>query len=115
MHLSVSVVHDQLVAKVSRAPLDSLHHPSVDILFESAARALGSHVIGLVLTGMGSDGLVGSRAIIQAGGRVLAESAESCVVYGMPRSVIEHGLATAQSPLAELPALLLETLRRPAH
>jgi two-component system chemotaxis response regulator CheB len=54
--------------------------------------------------------LEGSKAIARAGGHVLAESAESCVVYGMPRSVIEQGVATAQAPLDGLPALLLRTL-----
>jgi two-component system, chemotaxis family, protein-glutamate methylesterase/glutaminase len=108
MHLRVQAIGGRLVARTSREPVAVLHHPSVNVLFESAAKHVGAAVVGLVLTGMGDDGLVGARAIRSAGGRVLAESAASCVVYGMPRVVIEAGLADAEAPLAALPARLLE-------
>lgn len=62
----------------------SLYRPSVDLLFRSAAAAFGEGVLGVVLTGMGDDGLEGSRAIHEAGGKILAEAESSCVVYGMP-------------------------------
>lgn len=70
-----------------------LHRPSVDELFKSAAAVLGPRVLAVVLTGMGDDGLDGARALTRAGARIVAESETSCVVYGMPRAVIEHGLA----------------------
>ena len=70
-----------------------LHQPSVDALFTSAAEVLGRRALGVVLTGMGDDGLVGARALHAAGARVLAEAEESCVVYGMPRAIAEAGLA----------------------
>jgi two-component system chemotaxis response regulator CheB len=73
--------------------------PSVDELFESGATAVGSGVLGVVLTGMGDDGLVGARAIVGAGGALLTEAASSCVVYGMPRSVHEAGLGAVTLPL----------------
>jgi two-component system, chemotaxis family, protein-glutamate methylesterase/glutaminase len=75
------------------------HVPSVDELFDSGARAAGSRVLGIVLTGMGDDGLAGSRAISAAGGRLLTESPSSAVVYGMPRSVFEAGLGARSAPL----------------
>lgn len=110
MHLRVQRELDRFVARVSREPLDLPHHPSVDVLFESAAAHAGSGALAVVLTGMGDDGLKGARAIRQAGGRVLAESAASCVVYGMPRSVIEAGLVNEEATLEQLPRHLLEQL-----
>ncbi len=65
--------------------------PSIDLLFESAARALGSRVCAVVLTGMGSDGRDGLRPVKEAGGLTLAESEESAVVYGMPREAVASG------------------------
>jgi two-component system chemotaxis response regulator CheB len=59
---------------------------------------------------MGNDGLRGCEAIRRTGGRVLAESAESCVVYGMPRSVIEAGFASAEAPLDQIPNLLVDQI-----
>jgi two-component system chemotaxis response regulator CheB len=84
------------------------HHvrPAVDITMESAATQHGAHVVGAVLTGMGSDGTAGCRAIKEAGGRVAAEDESTSVVFGMPRSVIEAGLADHVVPLDEMGALL---------
>lgn len=73
--------------------------PSVDELFTSAAAAAGAGVLGVVLTGMGDDGLVGSRAIAAAGGALLTEAASTCVVYGMPRCVFDAGLDAEAVPL----------------
>jgi two-component system chemotaxis response regulator CheB len=105
-----SVSGPGLTAKLDIGPLDTPHRPSVDVLFRSAAEHAGRGAVGVVLTGMGNDGLAGSRAIREAGGRILTEAEVSCVVYGMPRSVFEAGLATAQAPLQAMPALILRTL-----
>jgi two-component system chemotaxis response regulator CheB len=110
LHLRIREVAGRFFAVVSSAPRDLPYHPSVDELFKSAAAAAGSGVVGVVLTGMGNDGEAGSAAIRAAGGRVLAESEESCVVYGMPRTVIEGGHANAQAPLEGIPALLVHTV-----
>jgi two-component system chemotaxis response regulator CheB len=64
----------------------------VDVLMASVARAYGHFAMGVVLTGMGSDGVEGLRAIREAGGRTLAESEESCVIYGMPKAAAEAGV-----------------------
>ncbi|WP_437986138.1 chemotaxis-specific protein-glutamate methyltransferase CheB [Sorangium sp. So ce117] len=88
----------------------SLYCPSVDLLFASAAAEFGPGVLGVVLTGMGDDGLEGSRAIRAAGGRILAEAESSCVVYGMPRRVLEAGLAATAAPLEQMPAAILRHL-----
>jgi two-component system, chemotaxis family, protein-glutamate methylesterase/glutaminase len=81
--------------------------PSADALFESAAARLGDRTLAIVLTGMGEDGARGAEAVRKAGGYVIAESNESAVVFGMPRSVIERGCANAMLPLSAMPAILL--------
>ncbi|MES2965862.1 MAG: chemotaxis-specific protein-glutamate methyltransferase CheB [Bdellovibrionota bacterium] len=110
LHLRVRKRGEKFFAEVSRLPIEAIHHPSVDILFESAAQAAGSGVIAIVMTGMGSDGFLGTKAIREVGGRVLAESASSCVVFGMPRCVIEGGTANFEAVLDELPALLVDQI-----
>jgi len=80
-------------------PRAVLHRPSADVLMASAAKAWGARVLGIVLTGMGSDGVEGLRAIRDAGGRTLAESEESCVIYGMPKAAMEAGVVERSVPL----------------
>ena len=98
MHLRVERRGGALYSVVSPLPLQPFT-PSVDELFVSGARAVGSGALGVVLTGMGDDGLVGSRAIAAAGGALLTEAAASCVVYGMPRCVEEAGIGAVSLPL----------------
>ncbi len=73
--------------------------PSVDELFESGAELLGPRALGVILTGMGDDGLAGARAIHARGGSLITESMSTCVVYGMPRVVDEAGLGATSLPL----------------
>ena len=91
-------------------PVEALYRPSIDVLFESAAAMWGSRVIAVVLTGMGDDGTRGARAIRAAGGTVLTESEASCVVYGMPRAVVEAGLSDANAPLTGMIDLIAARL-----
>lgn len=111
MHLKVERQGSGCVARLDSLPLHTPHHPSVDVLFESAAAARGADVVGVVLTGMGDDGLVGSRAIRAAGGAVLTESESSCVVYGMPRAVREAGLSSGSTSLQGMVSLLSRHVR----
>jgi two-component system chemotaxis response regulator CheB len=111
MHLRVEREGKRAWARLDRLPAHTPHHPSVDVLFESAAASWGADAVGVVLTGMGNDGLVGAGAIRAAGGCVLTESADSCVVYGMPRVVDEAGLSSGSASLVELPALLQRYVR----
>lgn len=101
---------ERLLAHLDVDPLTALYRPSVDVLFETAARAMDGRVLGVVLTGMGDDGLKGARAICAAGGRVVTEAESSSVIYGMPRVVREAGLSTAEAPLDEMPALIARQL-----
>jgi two-component system chemotaxis response regulator CheB len=80
--------------------------PSGDLLLKTAAEAAGPRVIGVVLTGMGDDGLAGARAVREAGGVVVAESEQSAVVYGMPGGVVRAGLANHVLSLGEIASFL---------
>jgi len=83
-------------------PRSALHRPSVDVLMASVAKAYGRRSLGVLLTGMGSDGVEGLRAIRQTGGRTFAESEESCVIYGMPKAAVEAGVVDRSVPLARM-------------
>lgn len=105
----------QRVDTLTRVTLDFTlgkhpHAPSVDRLFQSAAEQYGSGALGVVLTGMGDDGTVGAAAIKRAGGAVLTESASSCVVYGMPRSVKEAGSSDGEATLEAMAAAIVQQL-----
>jgi two-component system, chemotaxis family, protein-glutamate methylesterase/glutaminase len=76
--------------------------PAVDVSFESAARAVGAGALGVVLTGMGADGLKGGGDIIAAGGNIIAQDEASSVVWGMPGAVAKNGLCAAVEPVAKL-------------
>lgn len=91
-------------------PLDTLHRPSVDVMFQSAAEVFGNRVLGVVMTGMGSDGRDGAAWIKAKGGTIVTESQASCVVYGMPRSVAEAGLSDYSAPLEALAAAIVERI-----
>lgn len=110
MHLKIYKINDRLYAHVTSEPVESLYHPSVDVLFSSAAEAVGEGAIGVILTGMGNDGMKGSHDIKNAGGWIIAESASSCVVYGMPRSVIESGAASEEAPLEDIVNTIIKRL-----
>lgn len=99
-----------LTTTLDIAPADAVHRPSVDVLFESAARAVGPRVLGVVMTGMGDDGLAGARAIRAAGGHVIVEAETSCVVYGMPRAVAAAGLANEHVPLRRMASAIVDAV-----
>jgi two-component system, chemotaxis family, protein-glutamate methylesterase/glutaminase len=75
------------------------HRPSVDILFRSVAAEFGSRSVGVLMTGMGEDGATGLGLIMNSGGLTIAQSEESCVVFGMPKAAIERGFAMRVVPL----------------
>ena len=88
-------------------PRDALHRPSADVLMSSVAEAYGPGAVGVVLTGMGADGTEGLRAIRAAGGRTVAESEETCVIYGMPKAAIEAGVVDRAVPLGSVAGEIL--------
>jgi two-component system, chemotaxis family, protein-glutamate methylesterase/glutaminase len=110
LHLRL-VRHGTAVESVlDSQPSTTPHRPAVDVLFESAAQAYGARVLGVVLTGMGDDGTQGARAIKAAGGELLTEAESSCVVYGMPRSVVEAGLSAASVRIDAMAAEIVRHL-----
>lgn len=78
---------------VTTEPTSALYKPSVNVLMETAGNGLGRRVLGVMLTGMGSDGCEGAKVLKQRGGYLIAQNEASCVVYGMPKAVVDAGLA----------------------
>jgi two-component system chemotaxis response regulator CheB len=85
--------------KLDGGPPVAGHRPSADILFASVARAYAHNSIGVILTGMGSDGAKGIVAIKNAGGKAIAQDEESCVVFGMPKAAVQTGVVDKVLPL----------------
>jgi two-component system chemotaxis response regulator CheB len=110
IHLKLKTYDEGVGVQLDTEPSTSIHRPSVDALFKSAAQTLGKRALGVILTGMGDDGLSGSRAITAAGGQVITEAESSCVVYGMPRVVNEAGLSSAEVPLEHMVAEVMSRL-----
>lgn len=78
---------------VTDDPRDALYKPTVNLLMETAGKTMGRRVLGVMLTGMGSDGVDGARVLKEKGGWLIAQSEATCVVYGMPKAVVDAGLA----------------------
>jgi two-component system chemotaxis response regulator CheB len=105
-HMKVARRDGNAVIAIEDGPLVNFCKPAVDPLFASAAEVWGNKVLALVLTGMGSDGLSGAKAVVAAGGHVMAQDEESSVVWGMPGQVTNAGLCSAVLPLPEIAAKL---------
>jgi len=95
-----------VICKLSQAPTRQGCRPSMDALLESLVDVYGERIVAAILTGMGCDGLAGCRAVKAAGGTVVAQNRESCTVYGMPKAVIDAGLADVVLPLDAIGKLL---------
>lgn len=100
LHLRVERREGQLFAELGHEPDDVAHIPSIDVLFESAARSVGRRAVGVLLTGMGQDGAKGMAALKGRGGYTIAQNEESCIVYGMPRSALTlNGVVEMVAPV----------------
>ena len=110
-HLSFKRKADgKVVTHLDARPFDSLHRPSVDVMFQSAAEVYGNRVLGVVMTGMGSDGKQGAAWIKSQGGLVFTEAESSCVVYGMPCAVVEAGLSDKSIALEDMARAVREVV-----
>jgi two-component system chemotaxis response regulator CheB len=87
------------------------HKPSVDVLFNSAARVAGANALGVMLTGMGADGAKAMREMRDAGAYNIAQDEASCVVFGMPKEAIAHGATHEVLPVNRIAGKLIERLR----
>lgn len=106
LHLKFQRNGSKVRISISKDPIDSLHRPSVDVMFRSAFDVFGGRVLAAVMTGMGRDGLEGSKLIKSAGGKIVAQSEETCVVYGMPKAIVDAELADAIVSLDEMASTL---------
>jgi two-component system chemotaxis response regulator CheB len=106
-HLVVRRSGAQYVVDVLDGPAVSLHRPSVDVLFRSAAQAAGPNAVGVILTGMGDDGADGMAELKAAGARTIAQDEETSVVFGMPREAIARGAVDEVLPLGRIAHALL--------
>ena len=110
-HLEVVRTNGLARLRVTDDPPENSCRPAVDVLFRSAAQVYGGGLLGVVLTGMGADGLRGCLAIRERGGSILAQDEASSVVWGMPGAVVNAGLADAVLPLTDLPAEIVRVTR----
>jgi two-component system chemotaxis response regulator CheB len=97
-HLTVDRSENLAVVRLLRGPSSSGCLPSVDPMFASIGAAYGPSALGVILTGMGRDGVEGAARLVASGGSILAQDEASCAVWGMPRAVLEAGLACAVLP-----------------
>lgn len=109
-HMAVEQSRDGVRLRLNDAPPENSCRPAVDVLFRSVAAAYGPKVLGVVLTGMGQDGLKGSQSICSAGGVLLAQDEATSVVWGMPGAVATAGLPENILPLQELAPEILRRL-----
>lgn len=105
-HLSLALVNGKITTLLDQGPQRNSVRPAADFLFETAAQIFGSKVMGIVLTGMGEDGLAGSKAVKSASGGILIQNQESCVVFGMPGAVHAAGAFDAQGDLEAIQKIL---------
>ena len=110
-HLSLTRSGANYVAQVDLEPPVNRHRPSVDVLFDSAAKYAGKNAVGVILTGMGRDGAEGLLRMRQAGAYTLAQDEASCVVFGMPREAIALGAANETVALQDMSQRVLAYLR----
>lgn len=94
-HLTVRNTAGRLIVQLDNTPAPSGCMPSVDPMFASLAEEVGAHALGVVLSGMGRDGVEGGARLVAAGGTIFAQDEASCAVWGMPRAIAEAGLASA--------------------
>ncbi|MFW5837763.1 MAG: protein-glutamate methylesterase/protein-glutamine glutaminase [Desulfovibrionaceae bacterium] len=109
-HLVLEQRVSRIDVRVSDEPRDALYKPSANVLINSMAASSARRGLGVILTGMGADGLEGVRLLKQKGGRALAQSDATCVVYGMPKAIVDAGLADEVVDIDDMAEALIENL-----
>ncbi len=112
-HMSLERVGAVYKVAVKAGPRVCYQRPSVDVLFQSVAAVAGKRAVGVLLTGMGSDGAQGLLAMRQAGAPTIAQDESTCVVFGMPKEAIRMGAAGQVVPLERIPHAILSSLQTP--
>lgn len=111
-HLTMEKSGEKIFASIKKSSTSDRYIPSIDVMMKSASEIYGSKTMGIVLTGMGSDGKTGMLEIKKRGGFTIAESEESSVVFGMPQEVIMSGGANIVIPLEEIPVEILKKTKK---
>lgn len=106
-HMEIHRSANQVRIRLTDAPPENSCRPSVDVLFRSVHKTYGPHILATILTGMGSDGALGCEVINEGGGQIIAQDEASCVVWGMPRAVVEAQLAHKILPLDRIPGQIV--------
>ena len=102
-HLSiVKEKRGDFIISLSNEPEDLINRPSVSVMMESVAKGYPGKALGVILTGMGSDGLLGMKKIKETGGKTIAQNEATCVVYGMPKAVVDAGVADMVLPIYKI-------------
>lgn len=96
---------------VTEEPRDALYKPTVNLLMETAGRTMGRRTLGVMLTGMGSDGCEGARVLREKGGCLIAQNEASCVVYGMPKAVVDAKLANLILDADDIAKAIITTVK----
>lgn len=110
-HMVLERNSDKVKVRLSSDPLVNFVRPSVDVTMFSAVDVFGKDVIGVVLTGMGKDGLAGARKIKENGGSIIVQDEATSVVWGMPKMVYKAGLADRILPLSDIPKAIIESIK----
>lgn len=108
-HMLVKRSGAQYIIELKDGPPVSRHRPSVDVLFRSIAKAAGSNAVGIIMTGMGSDGVVGLLEMKMAGATTYAQDEASSIVYGMPKEALKRGAASYEIGLEQIPKLIVNS------
>ncbi len=113
-HLVLTRQGANYVARLNQGPKEHHQRPSADVLFRSVAECAGGDAVGVLLTGMGSDGALGLKAMRAAHAHTIAEDESTCVVYGMPAAAVHAGAVMEVQPLPAIPQAILAAAARPA-
>ena len=110
-HIKIKRIGDKYIVELTQGVKVSGHCPSVDVLFESVAKAAGKNAVGVILTGMGQDGATGLMSMRRVGARTIGQDKESSVVYGMPKVAFDIGAVEKQVSLSSIPSVLFNMFK----
>jgi two-component system chemotaxis response regulator CheB len=111
-HIKLQRRGHRVIVRLTDDPPENGCRPAIDYLFRSAASVFDGNVLGIIMTGMGRDGTLGCAEIKAQGGHVFAQHQDGCVVYGMPKAVIDEGLADRVLPLGKIAAAVVRYVKR---
>jgi two-component system chemotaxis response regulator CheB len=110
-HLTFQRNGGNVIVKTPLEPSTTLYRPCADVMMTSAVEAFQGPLLGVIMTGMGKDGLEGLKLIKKKSGVVIAQDEDTCVVYGMPRAAVEEGVTDTVLPLDEIPSAMVAATR----